>query len=210
MVLLAAACSAAASSHSATRAGLPTASVTAGSPGSRPPAPPALPRPPSTPAPAAPPPPVTLNGGGLPVPALPSDLRGSSAATEPGAPDHDVDDDHAAAVGLTAGDVAAAWTIARTASRFDTPAADRLDQLSTLAADATTATLADQAAPRADPAANEVHWAIVTAVENLGDGWWRVRYRIKQTRHGQAGPATTQATLDVHVTADLLVDAERS
>jgi hypothetical protein len=146
-------------------------------------------------------------GGGLPVGELPADL--TDTPTQPSIPDPAHRDDDDAAVAGGPGGVAARWTVTRAASRFDDAASERGHRLGGLAAHPSVAAAADLTATQADPAHSGATWAIITDVAELGEGWWRVTYTLKQTRHGQLGPTSTPATLDVHVNPAGLVDAER-
>ena len=142
--------------------------------------------------------PVTVAG---PTPPLPADL--ATTQTTLRGPN---DDDGEPVEAMTAGDVAVAWLIERHTGRYDDPPADRLRRLTALAADPATAATA--AAAVADTE-SDATWPIVGAVEDVGGGWWRISFTVKQLIAGHVGPASTAATLEVHVNEVSQVDGER-
>ncbi len=149
--------------------------------------------------------PVTLSRPGLPVGALPPDLNLIGPVSVPVVDEPDPD---GADPTPTDADVAAAWVLARHATRSDDPGSRRLGALAELAADQAVAAATDANTPRADAATNGATWAVIHTVTNLGDGWWRVAYAIKTTGTGHVGPTSEPAALDVHVSAGQ-VDGER-
>jgi hypothetical protein len=150
-------------------------------------------------------PPVTLSRPGLPVEALPPDLNLIGPVSVPVIDEPDPD---GAEPTPTDPDVAAAWVLARHATRSDDPGNRRLGALGALAADQAVAAASDANAPRADAATNGATWAVIHTVSDLGDGWWRVAYAIKNTGTGHVGPTSEPAALDVHVVAGQ-VDGEQ-
>jgi hypothetical protein len=150
-------------------------------------------------------PPVTLSRSGLPVEALPPDLDLIGPVSNAVADEPDPDD---ADPNPTDPDVAAAWVLARHATRSDDPGSRRLDALAELAADQAVAAATDANTPRADAATNGATWAVVSTVTDLGDGWWRVAYAIKTTGTGHVGPTSEPTAVDVHVAAGQ-VDGQR-
>lgn len=134
--------------------------------------------------------------------ALPADL---AANTAPVASVAVGGDDDAGDPALTAADVAASWVLTRHLTRSDDPPGRRLDALNALSGDAALVSTVDAAAPRSDPATGGATWAVVSAVSDIGAGWWRVGYTIKTTGLGHVGPASTAASLDVHIGAGLVI-----